>query len=257
MSPWCGCVTPWMPRLMSSLRLESASLPPAVSPCLYSNRIESYSFSQRKRAWEDLGKPHTRSKWWRSPTRTNRGQSTCRSLICARGPSGWCVALTILNGSCLESLGRTHEQQERWLLLLAWRWIWSGRDARCLLAGSSPLRAVITADCVSQRLALIGLSLSVCWRKEELAFVMLPWRRGHLMRASMLWLMTSLSLSDILQMDNLLHHSQFCTTVNNHKGHTSAAKPRRMDGRSIEDKWTVLFMLKLSLLIHLQGSRFI
>lgn len=60
------------------------------------------------------------------------------------------------------------------------------RAVRCLLAGSSPLRAVITADCVSQRLALIGLSLSVRWRKEELAFVRLPWRRGHLMRASTL-----------------------------------------------------------------------
>lgn len=70
---------------------------------------------------------------------------------------------------CLESLGRTEEQRAPWLR--------SGGDTSRLLPPS---------ELGSQRLALIGLSLSMRRRKEELAFVRLPWRRGQLMRASTL-----------------------------------------------------------------------
>lgn len=60
-----------------------------------------------------------------------------------------------------------------------------------------------------------------------LAFVGLPWRLGHLMKTSTLWLMTSLSPSDILQMDNLLHHSHARTTIHKHKTgvHLDVVKP--------------------------------
>lgn len=175
-----------MPRLMSSLRLEFAFPPPpprCPSMTLCSNRIESHSFSPRKRPWEDKGEPRRLTSDEDLRSQTNGGQSTCRSLICARGPSGRCFG----RYSCwqlLVSLGRRRDQQEPSCL----SGDGSGRvPTRRLLAGSSPLRAVITADCVSRRLALIGLSLSLMrWGKEELAFVRLPWRRGHLMRASTL-----------------------------------------------------------------------
>ena len=42
---------------------------------------------------------------------------------------------------------------------------WDLAGVWCPLPGSSLLRAVITADCMSQRPALIGLSLSVRWRR--------------------------------------------------------------------------------------------
>lgn len=60
-----------------------------------------------------------------------------------------------------------------------------------------------------------------------LAFVGLPWRLGHLMKTSTLWLMTSLSPSDILQMDNLLYHSHARTTIHKHKTgvHLDVVKP--------------------------------
>lgn len=40
---------------------------------------------------------------------------------------------------------------------------WDLAGGWCPLHGSSLLRAVITADCMSHRPALIGLSLSMCW----------------------------------------------------------------------------------------------
>lgn len=62
---------------------------------------------------------------------------------------------------------------------------------------------------------------------KGLAFVGLPWWLGHLMKTRTLWLMTSPSPSDILQMDNLLHHSHTPAPQHTNSGgaHLSVVKP--------------------------------
>lgn len=94
---------------VSSLRLESA--PPLPLHDSFSNRIESHSFSQRKRPWQDKGEPRRVTSDEDLRSQTNGGQSTCRGLICARGPSGCCFG----RRSCWQlwaSLGRRRDQQE-------------------------------------------------------------------------------------------------------------------------------------------------
>lgn len=222
--PFLWCTLNATLDVITEIRICFSSLRLLLLHDLYSNRIESHSFLPGEAALRGLRRAA------RAPSdedlRHGLTEDNQPVAVCSVHGALWlaCCFSHYCWWQLLVSLGRTHDQQEPRLILCVWRWIWSGPDA-APPGGLLSLRAVITADCASQRLALIGLSLSVHWGKEELAFVRLPWRRGHLMRASALWLMTSLSPSDILQMDNLLHHSQFCTTVHKHKGHTSAERP--------------------------------
>lgn len=230
-------VTDRVPHLISSLpRLESVFTPPVP---LYLSEL-LHAFPKGCRLERIIAKLCVCDKWWRSLTQNNTGQLTCRSLICAQSPLGGvvCTALSavaslllmagVIGGMGLSSMRRTHDLQGLGSsCLFGDGSCWDPVSVWCPLPGSSLLRAVITADCMSQCPALIGLSLSMRWG-EGLSFVGLLWRLVYLMRTSTLWLMISLSPSDILQMDNLLHHSH--AAVHKLKGtHLSRAKPHWTD----------------------------
>lgn len=114
-----------------------------------------------------------------------------------------------------------HDLQGPWFNVFVWRWILLGL-CRCMVPPPPEVLSPqscnhsrlhhVTAPCSNWPVTLSALG------GEGLAFVGLPWRLGHLMRTSTLWLMTSLSPSDILQMDNLLHHSHTRTTIHKNKG---------------------------------------
>lgn len=177
-------------------------------------------------------------RWWRSPAENNTGQSTCQRMICAQSPLGVVVCTRLSVGITAHCVWwQVPHVMERWGCGVFKADMTSrGRGSMCLFGDGScwdfagvwspPPEVLSPQSCNHSRLHVtapcsnwpVTLSALGGGGEEGLAFVGLPWRLGHLMRTSTLWLMTSLSPSDILQMDNLLHHSHTRTTIHKNKG---------------------------------------
>lgn len=153
--------------IVAKIKVSPSLLPPHASP-----------WHPGGRRLEMIARRRSGDRWRRSPTPNNAGQTPCRCLVCSQSPPGGVGRAALPLGIAANcSWWQVPHVMERWgCRPLAADTTSRGPPARrvksetdlfggragvwCPLPGSSPLGAVITAECVSRRPALIGLSLS-------------------------------------------------------------------------------------------------
>lgn len=176
-------------------------------------------------------------RWWRSSAQTKARHSPCVRLMHALSTVGGVVCPVTANCSPWQvphvaagwerGISRADLTSRAEARHVFWRWILLG-PCWCVL---SPVWLLSPQSC--NHSGLHAMAFSSNWpvtlsalAGKGLGFVGLPWRPGHLMRMSTLWLMTFLNPSDILQMDNLLQCSHTHTTTHKHKRtHVTLVKP--------------------------------